>query len=110
MSNPLSTLVTDELLTPEVLFAQPGLRPAPPSQFKFSPDGRYVTYLQGTLERQRRWTYGVSIGLKMSTSVWFWPLTSTPSRTRALPNSAMLSVPSASVNGNLPSASHTTSG
>lgn len=48
MSNPLSTLVTDELLTPEILFAQPGLRPAPPSQFKFSPDGRYVTYLQGT--------------------------------------------------------------
>ena len=48
MSNPLSRLAQEELLSPEVLFAQPGLRPTLPSQFKFSPDGRFVTYLKGT--------------------------------------------------------------
>ena len=42
----------------------PACGPTPPSQFKFSPDGHYVTYLQGTQGRQRRWTYGVSIGLQ----------------------------------------------
>ena len=108
MSNPLSTLVTDELLTPEVLFAQPGLRPAPPSQFKFSPDGRYVTYLQGTQ------------GAPTTLDLWRFDRVKNEHKRlvlaadlnavadEALPNSAMLSVPSASVNVNLLLVSRTT--
>ncbi len=35
-------------LTPSTLFTQPGLRPTPPSQYKISPCGRFVTYLKGS--------------------------------------------------------------
>ena len=48
MSKPPSNRLIEDILTPEILFAQPGLRPTLPSQFKFSPDGHHVTYLQGT--------------------------------------------------------------
>jgi hypothetical protein len=48
VSKPPSNRLIDDILTPEILFAQPGLRPTLPSQFKFSPDGHHVTYLQGT--------------------------------------------------------------
>lgn len=48
MSKTPPSVRSEEILTPEILFAQPGLRPTLPSQFKFSPDGRQVTYLQGT--------------------------------------------------------------
>ena len=47
MSNTLPNIRNEEMLTPEAIFTQPGLRPTLPSQFKFSPDGQYVTYLQG---------------------------------------------------------------
>lgn len=39
-----------EPLTPKALFGQSGLRPTPPSQYQFSPCGRYVTYLQGSAD------------------------------------------------------------
>ena len=48
MSKPPSNRLIEDILTPEILFAQPGLRPTLPSQFKFSPDSHHVTYLQGT--------------------------------------------------------------
>ncbi len=48
MSKTAPNVRTEEILTPEILFAQPGLRPTLPSQFKFSPNGHHVTYLQGT--------------------------------------------------------------
>ena len=35
-------------LTPTDLFTPPGLRPSLPSQYKFSPCGRYVSYLRGS--------------------------------------------------------------
>ncbi|MEC8618755.1 MAG: prolyl oligopeptidase family serine peptidase [Pseudomonadota bacterium] len=35
-------------LTPTDLFTPPGLRPSLPSQYKFSPCGRYVSYLKGS--------------------------------------------------------------
>ena len=35
-------------LTPTNLFTPPGLRPSLPSQHKFSPCGRYVSYLRGS--------------------------------------------------------------
>ncbi len=35
-------------LTPKDLFTPPGLRPSLPSQYKFSPCGRYVSYLKGS--------------------------------------------------------------
>ena len=41
---------TSQILTPEILFTPPGLRPTLPSQFKFSPCGEFVSYLKGTLE------------------------------------------------------------
>ena len=36
----------ENTLTPERLFAEPALRPAQPSQFKISPCGKYVSFLQ----------------------------------------------------------------
>lgn len=39
---------TIEPLTPKALFAEPGLRPTPPSHYKISPCGRFVTYLKGS--------------------------------------------------------------
>lgn len=39
---------TSQALTPEILFAQPGLRPTPPTNYKISPCGRFVTYLKGS--------------------------------------------------------------
>ena len=38
------------VLTPEVIFTPPGLRPALPTHFKFSPCGLYVTYLKGSTD------------------------------------------------------------
>ena len=41
---------TQQPLTPEALFTEPGMRPTPPSHYKISPCGRYVTYLKGSKE------------------------------------------------------------
>lgn len=53
------------LLTPKVLFTQPGLRLTQPSQFKFSPCGRQISWLQGTAEAPTTldlWCYQLSGG------------------------------------------------
>ena len=110
MSNPLSRLAQEELLTPEVLFAQPGLRPTLPSQFKFSPDGRFVTYLKGTEDAPTTLDLWHFDRVRNEHQLLVRASTSMPTPTRALPSLAMQNVRNASANGNSPSASHTTNG